>query len=96
MATLKKMPPQAIIDGLKGTLDYYYWKDIPCVRKWPVWRPRTPGPAEAANQQDFAYINKAWKTLPANIKAQWSSMAGGTGLTGKDLAVRAYMKGANA
>lgn len=94
MATLKKMPPQAIIDGFKGTIDFYYWRGIPCVRKWPVWHPRTPTPVEATNQHSFAYCNKAWKDLPANIKTRWNEMAGGTGLTGKDHYVRAYMRGA--
>lgn len=96
MATLTRMPQQAIIDGFKGVLDFYLWKGIPCVRKWPVYRPRPPSPAELTNQQAFAYVNKAWSDLPANIKLQWNAMAGGTALTGKDHYVRAYMKGTNA
>lgn len=96
MATLRRMPHQVIIDLFAGTLDFYYWKGIPCVRKWPVWKPRPPTPPELANQQSFSYINKAWAALPPNIKRQWNSMASGTHLTGKDLMVRSYMKGSRA
>lgn len=96
MAKLLKMPSQSIIDGFKGTIDFYYWKGIPVARKWPVWRPRTATPTEASNQRAFSYVNKAWKGLPANIKTRWNEMAGGTGLTGKDHYVRAYMRGAGA
>lgn len=93
MAKLIALPEQHIIDGFKGVLDFYVWKDIACARKWPVWRPRAPYPAEAINQQAFAYINKLWSTLPPNIKTAWNDLASGTGLTGKDLSVRAYMAG---
>lgn len=93
MATLKQMPHQSIIDGFKGVLDFYEWKGIPCVRKWPVWKPRDPTPPEKVNQDAFSYINKAWKALPANIKTAWNDMARQTSLTGKDHYVRAYMTG---
>lgn len=90
---LDKMPPQYIIDGFKGVIDFYYWKGIPCARKWPVWRARQPTPDEASNQEDFAYINKLWRTLPANLIEAYNAWATPTTLTGKDWFVRAYMKG---
>lgn len=93
IAVLTELPSQAIIDGFKGHIDFYLWKGIPCCRKWPVYRPRAPYPGEALNQGAFAYINRLWSQLPANIQALYRDMAVGTPLTGKDLLVMAYMKG---
>lgn len=38
MAKIYAMPSLAIVKGLKGKLDFYEWKGVACVRKWP----RTP------------------------------------------------------
>jgi len=93
MAVLTKMPNEAIISTFKGVIDFYLWKGIPCCRKWPRWQRRQPYPEEKANQDAFAYINKAYINLPTYIKDQWTHMAEGTPLTAKDLFVRAYMSG---
>jgi len=93
VAVLEKLPERQIIDGYKGVLDFYLWKGIPVCRKWPVWRPRTPTPAEKATQDAFAYINHTWTSLDPAIKQAWEQMASGTGLTAKDLSVRAYLLG---
>lgn len=93
MAKLLRMPSQAIIDLFAGVIDFYLWKGIPCARAWPRYKPRTPSPIELANQQAFAYVNQQWASLDIAIKEQWNAMAGGTHLTGKDLSVRAYLKG---
>jgi len=96
MAKLLAMPEQAIIDGFKGTLDFYYWKGIPCVRKWPTWRPYTFSQEQRDNQAAFAYISHLWSVMDPTIKALWIEMAGGTSLTGRDMAIRSYLKGTNA
>ena len=93
MATLDVAPTQAIIDGFKGKLDFYQWKGIWCVRKWPVYKPRQPHEVENLNQQSFAYINKLWGTIPPAIQDLYRAMAVGTPFTGKDLYVKAYMGG---
>lgn len=36
MPVLNSLPDPDTIRRLKGTLDYYVWKGLPCVRKWPV------------------------------------------------------------
>lgn len=95
MAKLTQMPEQAIIDGFKGKLDFYAWKGIPCVRMWPRYFTRKPHPAEAANQQRFAYINQLASTLPAYIIDQYKAMAVGTPFSWKDLLVQSYIKGMN-
>lgn len=93
MVRLDKLPEQAIIDGFKGDIDFYLWKGVPCARKWPVYRPRSPYPGEAVNQGAFAYINRLWAQLPVQIQDLYRAMAVGTPLTGKDIFVMAYMKG---
>lgn len=93
MAKIGKLPDQQIIDGFKGVVDFYLYMGIPCARKWPVWKPREPTLLEKANQEKFAYINKAYKTLPVEIIEAFEREASATPFTAKDLVVRAYMKG---
>lgn len=35
MARLTALPSIDIIRGFKGVLDFYLWKGLPCVRRWP-------------------------------------------------------------
>jgi len=93
MAILTALPHLSIINGFRGVIDFYLWKGIPCARRWPRWKKRKPYPAEAANQQAFAYANKLWPTLPPYIRTQYITMAVGTPLRGQDIFVRAYMRG---
>lgn len=93
MVRLATLPNKAIIDGFKGVIDFYQWKGIACARRWPRWKPRTPTPIEATNQQHFAYINRLWSSLPANLKDAYNAMAAPSVYTGKDVLVIAYMKG---
>jgi len=93
MARLSNMPSQAIVDGFKGVVDFYVYKDTAVARKWPRWHTRESYPAEAANQADFAYVNKLAGSLPEYLINQYKRMAAGTPFSWKDLLVRAYMKG---
>ena len=93
MARLVALPEQQIIDGFKGTVDFYLWKDIPCARKWPVWRPRTPTAAEKANQDTFKAIIQAWDSVDATTRQAFTDLAKGTGLTNRDVYIRAAMVG---
>lgn len=93
MAKLTVLPHQAIIDGLKGKLDFYLWMDIPVARKWP----RSPGkrraPAVEAQWDTFSYASKLWPYLAPEIQEAYRITVHGTNLSGRDLAVKAYMKG---
>lgn len=93
MAKLKKAPNLAIIDGFKGTIDFYLYMGIPCARKWPVWRTRKPYPDEKANQDDFATISKAATSMPLEFLEAYRELAQGTPFTWKDLMTRTYMRG---
>lgn len=93
MAKLTALPSQAIIDGLKGKIDFYLWKGIPCARRWP----RSPGhhraPAVEAQWPTFSYATKLWSYLSPEIQQAYIASAAGTNLSGRDLAIKAYMKG---
>ena len=85
------MPGQAIINGFKGTLDYYVWMGIACVRSWP----RSPGhdraPAVEAQWPAFTYAAKTWAKLSLEVKQAYNQMAVSTNLTGKDLFVKSFI-----
>ncbi|OFW54945.1 MAG: hypothetical protein A2V75_09090 [Actinobacteria bacterium RBG_16_70_17] len=95
MAVITSMPAQSIIQGWKGVVDFYEYRGLACARKWPIWRPRQPYPAELANQLKFRTANKAIATSPPLIRAAWVRMAQGTPFRWQDLAVRAYYRGLN-
>lgn len=69
------------------------WKKIACARKWPIWKPRAPYPNEAANQQEWATLNRAWSTLQPFVQDAYRHMVVGSTLTGKDLYVISYYRG---
>ena len=93
MVVLTALPSMAIINGFKGTVDMYLCRGIPCARKWPTWRRRTPYPDELAGQLAFKYINQVAGSLDPWLIDLFIAMAAGTPFTWKDLVVRAYMKG---
>ena len=93
MAILDTLPSKAIIDGLKGVLDFYSWKGIPVVRSWP----RSPGhdrsPAVEAQWVAFGYAAGEWKNLSAEVKQAYIDLAQGTSYTGRDWFMRSYLTG---
>lgn len=93
MAKLTHLPSRNIIDGLKGKIDFYVYMDIPCARKWPVWRTRESYPLEKANQDDFSTITKAAINMPLEFLDAYKKMAQGTPFTWKDLMIRTFMRG---
>jgi len=93
MAKIKALPAEHIIAGFKGKLDYYLHDGLACVRKWP----RSPGhrraPAVEAGWSAFAYAAAEWKNLSPEVQDSYNRMAEGTGLSGRDMFERAYLKG---
>lgn len=85
----------AIIDGFKGNLDFYVYKGIPCVRRWPRYYGRKPYTAEKANQDAFAYAMKQWRELPAYVRRQYWRMAQSTPYRPQDIYIRTYLHGLN-
>lgn len=87
MPTLKALPSLEVIDTLKGTLDYYYWRGIPCCRKWPVIPMSSRTPASLASAQLFGAIVQGWALVGAEPKAAYTEAAADQNRTGRDLMV---------
>lgn len=103
MAKLTALPSLDIISGFKGVIDFYVFypsahpearsKGVPCARRWP----RSPGHRRAAaveaQWQAFSYSASLWLTLQEEIQDTYRKMASGTGLSGRDMFTRSYLKG---
>ena len=93
MVKLKRLPAQHIIDGFKGSTDFYEYMGIPCARSWP--RPPTE-PRSLAVQAGwipFSYINRIAASLPPLIIQAYKDMATGSNAHWKDYLTRAYIMG---
>lgn len=90
MARLDALPSIDVIHGLRGVLDYYLWKGLPCVRKWPVTPRRNLSPATLAAAATFGVILKAFALVGSEVKALYDDDATGQPRTGRDL----YVSGA--
>ena len=93
MAKLRRLPSRETISGFRGKVDFYLWDLIPVARKWPRKPDRARSPAVQAQWPAFAYAAHAWKYLPPEIQSAYNSMAQRSGLSGRDLQERAYLKG---
>jgi len=91
MAKITKLPGLNIINGFKGTLDYYVWKGIACVRSWP----RSPGhdraPAVQSTWPAFTWASQNWQVLSEEVRQAYRNMAAGTNMTGRDIFVKSYL-----
>lgn len=91
MAKILKLPSAEIINGFKGTIDFYLWKRIPCVRKWP----RSPGhkraPLVEARWPAFAWAASNWNSLSPYIQDIYRAMAQSTNMSGRDLFVKGFI-----
>lgn len=91
MARLGVLPGQDVIDKLAGVLDFYLWKDIPVVRKWPVRKDLTIKLEQGRSAEKFGYINQMASTLPQNIIDAYKYLAEGTTFTWKDYMNNLYI-----
>jgi len=93
MAKLTALPSLAIVSGYKGTIDFYLWMGMPVARKWP----RSPGhkraPAVEAQWPAFTTASRLWNLMDDQIRQSYIATASSTNLTGRDLAVKAYLSG---
>lgn len=93
MAIIKEMLGEKVISGFKGTLDFYYYMGVPCCRAWP----KSPGsnrtPAVQAGWALFANASREWDNLSPEVRRTYEELATGSALSGRDMFMRAYMKG---
>lgn len=93
MGKLTQMLSEAIIDGFKGKIDFYFYMGIPCFRKWPKSPGRLRSPAVQAQWPAFSYAAKEWDNLSPEVRRAYEQLATGSGLTGRDMFQRSYTKG---
>ncbi|MBA7574952.1 hypothetical protein ES708_16768 [subsurface metagenome] len=93
MAKLTVMPHQAIIDGFRGSVDFYVYQGIPCARAWP----KSPGKARSPNVRAqwpiFTYASREWRNLSPAVQDAFNELATNSGLAGRDMFMRAYLSG---
>lgn len=89
MARIKSLPGLDIIRGFKGTLDYYLWKGLPCVRKWPVTPRRHLTPATLAAAAIFGAVLKSYRLLAETVLAAFQEDAADHERTARDIYVAA-------
>ena len=93
MARLTVLPHQDIIDGFKGIVDFYIHRGIPCARAWPKSPGKLRSPSVMAQWPTFSYAAKEWPNLSEAVKRAYNELAIGSGLSGRDMQVRAYLSG---
>lgn len=93
MAKLRVLPSQAIIDGFKGNIDFYEWRGIPCVRKWPRKADPRGIPEVEAHWAAWSYAAKLWSLLSPDVQAAYNSQSSSGGLSGRDLMTRGFLAG---
>jgi len=91
MAKIKKLPGLAVINGFKGSIDFYVCRGIACVRKWPHSPGHKRAPAVEAQWTPFTEATRLWSMLSPAVQDAYSRMARGTNLTGRDLSVKCYL-----
>lgn len=93
MAKLLSLPHLAIIDGFKGTIDYYLYMGIPVARRWP----RSPGkrraPAVEAQWPAWTTATRLWGEMSPAVQEAYRLTSTGSTMSGRDMAQKAYLVG---
>ncbi len=87
MARIDALPSLEIIRGLKGILDFYLWRGLPCVRAWPKYRPVNQTAASLAAALIFGAIVKAYSLVGEDALSAYRELAVGIPRTARDLMV---------
>lgn len=93
MAKIKEMLGEKVISGFRHKLDFYYYMGIPCARRWPKSPGKRRSPAVMAGWAPFAYAAGEWNNLSPEVRRAYEELATGSGLSGRDMFTRSYMKG---
>ena len=67
LTRLDALPEIAIIKGLKGVVDFYYWKGLAVARAWPRKALYTPSPQEQASRSQFGENLSAMSAMPSEV-----------------------------
>lgn len=82
-----------IISGFKGTVDFYIHRGIPCARAWPKSPGKLRSPFVMAQWPAFTIAATEWKKLSDSVQQAYNELATNSGLSGRDMQVRAYLTG---
>jgi len=93
MAKVTALPAKGIISGFKGALDFYLHDGQVCVRRWPKSPGKKRSVAVEAQWTSFTYASQLWNTLTPELQNSFRPISSGTGLSARDMAMRAYMSG---
>lgn len=89
MASLTSLPSLEIIQGFKGTIDYFVTRGITCARRWPRYsKDRMSAPALAA-AATFGLIIKAWALVCSEIKEELNLDAADQPRSARDIYIQA-------
>lgn len=84
MAILSAPWDKTRIKGMKGKLDFYTWKGIPVVRRWP----RTPrshlSPYSIAQWPKFSVVSSSYKLQPPGVIDALRQMSDGSQASVRD------------
>jgi len=87
---LATVPARSIVLGFKGIIDFYSWKGVVVVRRWPR-KPTQPRSAAVQDQwADFKAVTQGFKTIDETVMPALTSMTTGTQLVQKDEQVQLY------
>lgn len=90
MAKLKALPDLQRIKGMKGTVDFYIHKGVPCARKWPTKGRVTQSPASLDTAQTFAEIQHYTATLEPLLRYFATLAAADAPSTWRDIILVSY------
>jgi len=93
MAIIRRLPSQGIIDGFKGTLDFYVYMGISVVRAWPKSPGKNRSEPVQAQWPAWSYAAKEWTNLSPAVQDAYRTLAGTSGLSGRDMFTRSYLAG---
>lgn len=93
MAKLAVLPAMDVISGFKGKLDFYVQNGQVCVRAWPRPPSLARSPSVQAQWPAFSYASKEWNNLTPIVQDAYRKLASSSGLSGRDMQVRAYLTG---
>lgn len=85
MPVIKSLPSPEVIRGFRGILDFYIWKGLNCVRKWPHIPPSSRTPASMASAALFGAVVQGYALLGGALKTLFDQDAADQPRTGRDL-----------
>jgi hypothetical protein len=63
-----------MVRKLRGIIDFYYWKGIPCARDWPT-RKKPYSQTQLEAREAFAVLQKDIQNMSMGIKLMWRAQA---------------------